>query len=104
MLIYWELPLLEQYAGEIFRSDFFNPCSDTQSNVWKYFDHYMQAYEVLDTNILTKQLFWNCPKNDHELIVKKYYVVLKLDFFKCLFCEYHISLSIGYSGAILISS
>ena len=22
VLIYWELPLLEQYAGEIFRSDF----------------------------------------------------------------------------------
>ena len=63
----------------------------------------MQAYEVLDTNILTKQLFWNCPKNDHELIVKKYYVVLKLDFFKCLFVNTY-SLSIGYSGAILISS
>ena len=71
VLIYWQLPLLEQYVGKISKSDFQNPCLNTQSNVWAYFNHYMQAYEVLDTDILTKQLFWGCQKDDLEQIVKK---------------------------------
>ena len=70
VLIYWQLPLLEQYVGKISKSDFRNPCSGTQSKVWRYFNHYMQAYKVLDTDILTEQLFWKYQKDDLKHIVK----------------------------------
>tara|TARA_B100002019_G_C21241275_1_gene585715 strand:+ start:101 stop:1405 length:1305 start_codon:yes stop_codon:yes gene_type:complete len=70
VLIYWQLPLLEQYVGKISKSDFRNPCSDTQSKVWRYFNRYMQAYQVLDTDILTQQLFWKFQKDDLKHIVK----------------------------------